>query len=1474
MPAGPSSRQQSLLSSSSSNNRSVPAQGQPQLPLWKSATDEDGPADEELFEMDAGPSDYWKWSPSPASAQELAPINWRMPSAQPFDVDTVEDGPSDQFGIPPFRQQISGSNTPSETPRYERRLHDVLNDFTASPRTPSPPSPFPNHDYSRTFQDIIGEKVRELDGSSLGDEEFGRLNDSAGLDKDSDRTPSIISNNLKKKSFLPSPSPNKRASFIHPSISRLRSHMRTTSNSTQHTTQPPQLSHLRTASHFSQISETKSETFSVDSNPSQQQPEISSKNPAFAFHPLRRLSVNLFSREETPAVVDVRGMIAVGTDRGTVLVYGFDQNLKYILPNEGSDSPATAVTISSDQTYIAVGRASGNIHLYDLSNPSKASRTTVSLTLPQVLSGRREGHLQNSRILHIGFVGARHTSIVSGDEHGRAFWWSLGEVIGVESNDVVRMLGSYPDPEKPPKKPTTLFAALPLPLSDQLRPVGSLNLSALLTPAKLVIVGLKPTPKTWYRKMRDNLGGEYGGSIGCAVWSPLAKEPILAYAWGRLIRLLYIHGKDPEFEEGKTFEASEPVRAMQWYDDNHILVISSSQLLLLSTNTMTPVETTLLQTRLLTSQDSFSHMAKSSSFRPLESLAGSVKCYREKLFLLTKTTLQVGTLQHWNDRILSHVQQGDFIGAIQTALAYFENRATGNTINLPEDIDTRKEVIAKRLHELLLASLRWAFSPDRLTENTHLGQGIDLTSLFEGLAAASIEACLSMQDLNFLFDEAYEHFAQAGIQGIFLDRLEPHILSGRIRQIPPSVFQALIKSHEDKNQLDKAEAIIWNVDPTSLDINHAITMCEAHGLWDAMIYVYTRALQDYVAPLVKLINVVRDIQQDRLNRPSLVGDNAEHLEQWAPNAYKLYAYVESVLSGLSYPSGEPLPENQAHTARTDVYSFIFAGRTISWPTSTDLILTGDGPEPPYPYLNLLLRFDTEAFLHSMDIAFEDSYLNDTSGAMNRQSIVNLMLDVMDPEYFHPGDITFLHIFVARNLPKYPQFLFIPPSTLHRILVSLASDPDQSTREDRQLAAEYLLSAYTPHDSDAMLELFDQAGFYRILRTSYRQQHKWGKLISTLLRDPESDDQVFADLDDIITLASASEEVFEAVSEALPHLLAIGVRQTATLLDRDLPSGHSSAIEVLSSAPHKQMAYLRCLLEPETETPSDHVDPPLRHLYISLLCQNDPDHLIPFLDSQEPNYFDLSQLATECNSRQIYEGQLWALDRLGKTEETFDMVGNILRDLGLDLGEAILSDDLGTIHMAISNIQSVSRMATRLCREHSSSRIITGEVEDMWLGVLHAIIELVHSVSALRPVQDTTSANAAVAALRSTVQETLASLVNSSSPSLSFPRLFKKLVDASTTGTNTGGQKGRTYAEFRTILTGMLDSYRAEGEMLSMTTRLVETDLFEILAILKTKRESGWTLVSSACGACGETFDGEEMVVRANGAGLHRTCVDK
>ncbi|TYJ55317.1 hypothetical protein B9479_004040 [Cryptococcus floricola] len=1550
--------------------------------------------EEEMVEMEAGPSDYLERgfdTPSTLSSELYPDAGWRQPSTKPYDSDSIEEGPSDYWGpeTPPIAPTHPPESSLGQSPgvngdlydddEYERRIQNVLaqDELGSSPNLSTSEAeafhPSRSRENSADIRGVGVESGRDsaTNGqgeSSVGEEEFGPRVAESDRDDVSIRTPSTASQTparLREGPYPPgfTPSPSKRASFIHPSISRLRSHMRSSSANSQQSIQNPQLLNLRAPSHFSQVSAARSDTMSVSSLPSKpstlhqeipKPPAEPEQGPAFQFHPLRKLSTHLFSRDKKngsgssspkpvisrkassllglpigspvketmeeqklgrPTVLDINGMIAVGTDAGLVLVYGFGQDIKYTLGPEDPSAAVTCVTISSDETYIAVGLSTGTIHLYDLSAPARPARTAHSLSLKQIHSGRREGHLQGSRVLHIGFVGKRHTSIVSGDEHGRAFWWSLGKVMGVESTDVIRMLGSYPSPGTndkppyPPKKPTTLFSTTSLPLNSSAHPTDEFSLSALLTQSKLVIVGMKPQAKTWFRKMRDNSGGNEGGLMGCTAWLKSGEvvddgttsgaevsDPVLAYSWGKAVRFIRARVQregdeaTPEFVEGRKWEASEGVRAMEWYDPNHLLVITSTSLVLLDVRSMKVVENTPLQTSLLTSQDFYKGLPpKAEGELVLNSFVGSVKAHRGKLFLLTKTNLQAGTLLHWNDRILTQVHRGDFLFAISVALSYYNGTAKGNTINLPSDPLERQEVVGKRMRDLMKASLEWAFSPDRMTDDTHFsadGRGVDLTSLFEGLATSCIEACLAIGDTEFLFDDAYDHYSQVGIQSIFLNVLEPFIFSNRVREIPPDIIKALITMHDEKQELDLAESIIWHVDPISLDINQAITLCELHGLWDAMIHVYTRAMRDYVAPIVKLIGVVRDIQQHRLHRPSLVGDERDGTEELAPNAYKLYAYLETVLSGLSYPSNEPLSEREAHQARTEVYSFIFQGRTVTWPQgSSELVLTvdQDHPEPPYPYLSLLLRFDTEAFLHAMDIAFEDSYLNDPSGAINRQSIVNLMLDVMDPEYFHPGDITFLHIFVARNLPKYPQFLFIPPSTLHRILVSLASDPDQSTREDRQMAAEYLLSAYTPHDGDAMLALFEQAGFFRILRGAYRREGKWGQLINTLLRDPDSDEEVFGALERIVKDASpaASSEVSQAVTEALPQLFELGVRETAVLLDKELPEVHSAAIEALGPAPHKQMAYLRCLLEPDGEetsssTPSTNVELPNRHLYIDLLSRNDPGHVVTFLDERGPSFFDLSRLSKQCEAEHLYEAQLWALDRQGKTKETFDTIGDVLRNKGGELGEGVLGDDLGSVHLALEVIQGVAKMGVRLCQAHSTqAKDGHGakremEVEDMWLGILHEIIELVHASSALA---SSSSDGIVLDTLRSLVQETLASLVSSSSPSLSFPRLFKRLVEASTS-TSKQSAKGRAYSEFRTILVGMLDSYRAEGEMLSMTTRLVEADLGEVASDFVKESVKGWRAeLGKECGECGLEMNKEEQwVVGGSGRVLHRVCL--
>jgi len=424
--------------------------------------------------------------------------------------------------------------------------------------------------------------------------------------------------------------------------------------------------------------------------------------------------------------------------------------------------------------------------------------------------------------------------------------------------------------------------------------------------------------------------------------------------------------------------------------------------------------------------------------------------------------VKAGAILSWADRILALMQPSTILSAIETTTSYLEGRIDASTITLPSEPYLRRPLVEPKLREILNASLDFVFSEERLRDGSH-SDGESTRRLFEGLVGTCVRACHALEDVDWLFDELYERYEENGIEGIFLDRVEPFVLAGSVNALPPSVSQRLIAIHEERRQFEAAQRIIVSVDPELLDLNQALRLCQRHKLYDALIHVYSRAMHDYVAPIVELLDLVRRIARNRRRRPSRIGgevhdgdqddffapvlprrrssfDDEQLAESLAPDAYKIFAYLAQVLVGLAYPRKTSLPFEESVKARRSIYGFLFSGRTLSWPERGGKpILTSDddggGEESTYPYIRLLLHFDSEATLDTLDLAFEDPFLDDST--INRQQIVNLLLEIMPPSTpesdFSPVDRTFFHIFVARNLPKYPQYIHLPRSTLHEIL---------------------------------------------------------------------------------------------------------------------------------------------------------------------------------------------------------------------------------------------------------------------------------------------------------------------------------------------------------------------------------------------------------------------------------------------------------
>ena len=59
-----------------------------------------------------------------------------------------------------------------------------------------------------------------------------------------------------------------------------------------------------------------------------------------------------------------------------------------------------------------------------------------------------------------------------------------------------------------------------------------------------------------------------------------------------------------------------------------------------------------------------------------------------------------------------------------------------------------------------------------------------------------------------------------------------------------------------RNKLEGLEACLTHLAVDCLDIHQAMSICQEHNLFDAIIYIYNNAMLDYITPVEKLLRVL------------------------------------------------------------------------------------------------------------------------------------------------------------------------------------------------------------------------------------------------------------------------------------------------------------------------------------------------------------------------------------------------------------------------------------------------------------------------------------------------------------------------------------------------------------------------------------------------------------------------------------------
>ncbi|KAI9171743.1 Vacuolar protein sorting-associated protein [Paramyrothecium foliicola] len=1269
---------------------------------------------------------------------------------------------------------------------------------------------------------------------------------------------------------------------------------------------------------------------------------------------LKKLNGQIFSEAGrrnfgSPTCLAVTASIVMGTSKGIILVFDYNQTMKMIIgpgTKAVESGPITAIAVSADHTTIAGGHANGNIFTWDTSRASRPFLTIPALDDAQMRNRTADGHAPNASVAHIGFLGTRHTALVSANNQGMAFSHLATRGTGALGRTVktTRILGRYPNAPMPagkPLKPSTVLAFGPLPLGNVERATDTMGLTAMLTPYLLVIVSTTPVAQTQHKSARPKDVPAHSAMTGCLAWFPAVRLKVpdahsgsdiskvkLAYCWSNVLTVLdvdEIPGEDKDQPSSLKFKArsrwtcEEAIVAVQWLSRSVLTVLTISQrLIVLEDRTMRMTEAFDLLQKHVYHADLFSkqlhtlvehHDEEDDSMHGVvaDAFSMSFKAYKGRIFLLGFSEVSIGTLSNWADRLIAMMEHGDYIGAIQLATSYYTGDADKLTVGLPEDANLRHTMVRDKIMEIMSASLKYAFSQRQKNpahvDNAHLRQ----------LAETCFAACESLDDTDYLFEDMYEWYEEADASGIFLETLEPRILAKDITIIPPTIVKDLVNHYVTRGWADRLEEMICFMETATLDIDQITLLCKQHNLYDALTYVWNHALKDYVTPMIDLLSLLVDPAVTNGN--STVGAMVE--DYYTVNAVKVFSYLSYTLTGRVYPNEEPMDEDTAIAAKAELYWFLFSGKTIEWPKGSGrefLVRPGEETQPAFPYLRLVLQFDAQSFLSALNEAFEDPFLNDSPDrplqspsrmdlpeeqifgmTINRQYVLSILLDVMNPNDFTNEDIIYLDMFIARNLPKFPQYLLFSGSVLSRVLAGLCNYPGPEIAEDAQLSAEYLLSVYHPSDMSTFMPLFKKAGFFRILKRIYKVDKQFGKLIETHFEDPEDQELVFDCIAECLRPQSGlgnrqMQEVQNVIEEHARDLLELSPQKTATTLALQKKPTHLHILDAATDDPQLQYEYLKELLEPEEPlVDGQHgADRDLIERYVELMCKFNRPHVPDYVETVQSTNLRLDKLLPTMEETGVIDAAVMLMAREGQIQEAMT---RLIRHLGtlesamqglmqsdetaqddnsLDLeatAEELLQSLQKYVHVGIWLCQGQTKTSRRVNvvqkRQEANGEKLSAD-EALWLDLIDACVQ---TTRRLAPTIDTAvqefgsdvlDGERLVALLRSLVQHTFTSLLTSTSSqstaqpgsrvianarsNVSFLRILRAFLTRA-------AASSPSLADLRGVLASIFSAYAYEESILRLSNRLLERTLFVNVREAVELRQRGWRPRGSTCEAC-------------------------
>jgi hypothetical protein len=651
----------------------------------------------------------------------------------------------------------------------------------------------------------------------------------------------------------------------------------------------------------------------------------------------------------------------------------------------------------------------------------------------------------------------------------------------------------------------------------------------------------------------------------------------------------------------------------------------------------------------------------------------------------------------------------------------------------------------------------------------------------------------------------YHAFQKASRSDVYLDLLEPYILTDKLKRLAPEVLQNFVQRFRENGKLVNVERCMLHLDPTALDFNMLTRLLKTHRLHSATYRIYVEGLGDFVAPLEIALDACHE------------GVDVRH------RGGQALLYARYCLEGLAFPSGSPVDPT------TSVLWFLLRKKR-------------PGSDQAYPHLSLLFTVDAQASLDLLSAHLIKRSTYDDTVVVNPYDNVqsaSVTPPSMDPpsSYFIDGpqaacDASTKKLFLAYLAAHAARGVLVPTQSLSdEVLRYLAlegrTDDIEPVEDDLDAWASLpkCLRVLQPANvstlqqeasakgrseaSIILLEyestrLLDALASEKSLENRQRAAEAVSQTIKASLAHADLDVKKRAFAFITSSISSFLEKarrldttVAAAIRDALPSLAAVDASQTAQVISHVLPDDVAGACQALAAKPSLQFVVLDELIRTDAI-----VDDEERAVYVELLCDSAPHRVHAYLASHDG--YDVDATLELCRRHRIDDATALLLEEKGDAQGALDL---ILKGLGRRF--EVLRDAARSkmqVDEAEADLRASVAAATRLCSRRSEDH----ESRRAWFATLDALLEAQRSLKLSRELPSTASQ------VRSVARDLARSYLTAAADRVPLrdvvAKLFKDHPDA-------------TLGDFRDVLTSALAMSRVDAALYDAAATCQQQDHF-------------------------------------------------